>query len=115
MLNDLLESWQKSFLPSFEGIRVISRRWSPKSQQIREFLARNQVPYRWLDIETDEEAQYLVTYTNCDTLNLPLVLFPDGSHFIGPTNVQIAEKIGLKMRAESHFMTWLLSVLVRQV
>jgi thioredoxin reductase (NADPH) len=103
VLNDLLEIWQSSFLPSFEGIRVIGRRWSPKSQQIRDFLARNQVPYQWLDIETDEEARYCVTYTSSDTLNLPLVLFPDGSSLTGSTNVQIAEKIGLKMHAERPF------------
>ena len=105
VLNDLLDDWLSSFRPPFAGIRVIGHRWSPKSHQIKDFLGRNQVPYQWLDIERDEEAQAhrLVTYANSNTPHLPLVLFPDGSHLIEPTNVQIAQKIGLRTQAELPF------------
>ena len=104
VLNDLLDDWLSSFRPPFAGIRVIGNRWSPQSHQTKDFLGRNQVPYQWLDIETDEEACRLVTYAESDNIqHLPLVLFPDGSRLIQPTNLQIAQKIGLKTQAELPF------------
>ena len=103
VLNDLLEIWQASFRPPFKGFRVIDHRWSPQGHQVKDFLARNHVPYQWLDIEKDEEAGRLVTYTSSDSPQLPLLLFPDGSHLSNPSNVQIAEKIGLKMHAQMPF------------
>ncbi|KYC40985.1 fused response regulator/thioredoxin-disulfide reductase [Scytonema hofmannii PCC 7110] len=98
VLNDLLEIWKKTFLPLFEGVRVIGDRWSPKTHQAKDFLARHHIPYQWLDIES-EEGRKLSMDANPDELILPLLLFPDGSHLLQPTNIQIAEKIGLKTRA----------------
>jgi len=103
VLNDLLDDWLASFRPPFEGIRVIGNRWSPQSHDTKDFLARNQVPYQWLDIELSEEAQELATYAKCDKLNLPLVLFSDGSSLLQPTNVQIAARIGLQTQADKPF------------
>ena len=103
VLNDLLDDWQATFHPPFEGIRVIGNRWSPHSHQAKDFLARNQVPYQWMDIELSPEAQQLVEYADSDKLHLPLVLFEDGSNLMQPSNVQIAEKIGLKTQAEKPF------------
>jgi len=103
VLNDLLSDWQATNHPPFEGIRVIGNRWSSHSYQIKDFLARNQVPYQWLDIELSAEAQQLAEYAKCDKLHLPLVLFADGSNLMEPTNVQIAEKIGLQTQAEKPF------------
>lgn len=103
VLNDLLNDWLASFHPPFEGIRVIGSRWLPQSHQIKDFLARNQVPYQWLDIETESEAQRLINYAECGTVQLPLVLFPDGSHLIKPTNAEIAQKIGLRTQAQLPF------------
>src|SRR5919205_2415077 len=61
VLDDLLEDWQADFPPYFEGIRVLGNRWSPESHNIKDFLARNHVPYQWLDIETaDSEVRSLV-------------------------------------------------------
>ena len=102
-MNDLLDDWQASFHPPFKGIRVISDRWSPHSHQIRDFLARNQIPYRWLDIEQETEAKELIDLANLEKPNLPLVMLPDGSHLSEPSNVQLAEKIGLKTQAEKPF------------
>ncbi len=104
VLDDLLDDWQASFRPPFEGIRVIGNRWSPQSHQVKDFLARNQVPYQWLDIELEEEARRLVSYADTtDVPHLPLVLFPDGSRLEQPSNVQVAGKIGLKTQAERPF------------
>jgi thioredoxin reductase (NADPH) len=110
VVDELLYDWMASFRPPFEGIRVIGLRWSPKSHETRDFLARNGVPYQWLDAESDQGAQHLVDYvrsrdnaTTTTTPHLPILIFQDGSHLTEPTNVQIAEKIGLKTRAQMPF------------
>lgn len=104
VLDDLLDDWQASFRPPFNGIRVIGNRWTPLSHQVRDFLARNQMPYQWLDIELEPEARRLASYADAEhTPSLPLVLFPDGSRLEQPSNVQIAEKIGLRTQAERPF------------
>ncbi|MBH8562571.1 FAD-dependent oxidoreductase [Nostoc sp. CENA67] len=103
ILNDLLEVWQASFRPPFEGVRVVGSRWSPKLHQAKDFLARNHVPYQWLNIESDEGDRLLSYAVSSDTKCQALVIFPDGSHLIEPTNTQIAEKIGLKTRPNMPF------------
>lgn len=104
VLDDLNDDWQATFRPPFQGIRVIGNRWSPQSHQVKDFLARNQIPYQWLDIELEQEAQDLVSYAESDARQqLPLVLFPDGSQLIQPSNLQVAEKIGLRTHAERPF------------
>jgi thioredoxin reductase (NADPH) len=83
---------------------VVGNRWSPFSHQVKDFLARNQVPYQWLDIELEPEAQQLVSYAEVDgKAALPLVLLPDGSQLIQPSNLEIANQIGLKTQAERPF------------
>ena len=119
VLDDLLDDWMASFHPEFEGIRVIGLRWSAKSHEIRDFLARNGVPFQWLDIEADNEARRLASYassTSATTVSsfsnssksatlphLPLVILPDGSQLMEPTTTQLAEKIGLKSHAQMPF------------
>jgi thioredoxin reductase (NADPH) len=112
VLDDLLDDWLASFRPPFEGIRLIGLFWSPKSHETKDFLARNGVPYQWLDAESDQEARRLVDYvrskannttSTTTTPHLPILIFQDGSHLTEPTNAQIAEKIGLKTRAKMPF------------
>lgn len=103
ILNDLLEVWQASFRPPFEGVQVIGDRWSPQTHQIKDFLARHHVPYFWRDLEKDKQANQLVISTKSDSSQLPLVFFPDGSHLKAPSNLEVAQKIGLKTRAEMPF------------
>ena len=79
VLTDLLEQWQAFFHPPFEGIRMVGHRWSPLSYQVKDFLARNQVPYQWLDIEDDVEARQLVELAGAPPPSLPLLLFADGT------------------------------------
>ena len=123
ILDDLLDDWWASFKPPYEGIRVIGLRWSPKSYEVRHFLARNGIPFQWLDIETDE-ARRLLSYVDSTSkgersgytpstsslsrsfspsLNLPVVVFPDGSYMDEPSNSGLAEKIGLKTHAQMPF------------
>ena len=82
VLDELLEEWEAAFPPQFEGIRVLGNRWSPVSHGIKDFLARNHVPYQWLDIETaasDSEVRSLVELLDEEeTRNLPIVILPNG-------------------------------------
>ncbi len=103
VLDDLLDDWYASFRPPFEGIRVIGNRWSSQSHDMKDFLARNQIPYQWLDIELSEEAQKLADFAQCDRLSLPLILFADGGSLIQPSITEVAEKIGLRTQAEKPF------------
>jgi thioredoxin reductase (NADPH) len=105
VLQDVLDDWLASFRPppAGEGLRVIGHRWSPQAHEIKDFLARNQVPYRWLDVEAEEEARRLLASIGSDGARLPLVILPDGLVLTQPTHTQLAEKIGLKVRAEMRF------------
>ncbi len=104
ILDDLLDDWLIVYRPDFEGIRVIGDRWSPRSHQIKDFLARNQIPYQWLDVELELEARQLLDYaTNGEKPKLPLVLLGDGKQLQQPTNLELAEKIGLQTQAERPF------------
>ncbi|HEX5847701.1 MAG TPA: FAD-dependent oxidoreductase [Rubrobacter sp.] len=97
VLTDLLDDWQASYAPPFEGIRVVGHQLSAQSHRVKDFLSRNLVPYQWLDAEVDEEAGRLLELSSSDSSRLPLVLFPDGPSLEQPSNVQLAERIGLKM------------------
>src|SRR5215212_2900552 len=97
VLTDLLDDWQASFAPPFEGIRVVGHQLSAHSHQVKDFLSRNLVPYQWLDVGIDEEASHLLEFSDSDDSQLPLVLFPDGPSLVQPTNVQLAGRIGLRM------------------
>ena len=107
VLDDLLEDWQGNYRPPFEGIRVLGTRWSPKSHELKDFLARNQVPYQWLDVEaseTDAEVRRLVESLEAGELRqLPVVLFPDGTRLVAPANGEVAGRIGLRTRANAEF------------
>jgi len=101
VLNDLLEEWQVGFKPKFRGIRVVGYNYSPKSHQVKDFLAGNLLPYQWLDIETSPEAKELLRLHDIPAKTLPAVFFEDGSAIADPTVQAIAAKIGLHPNAKS--------------
>ncbi|HWX20760.1 MAG TPA: FAD-dependent oxidoreductase [Candidatus Binatia bacterium] len=100
VVDDLLDDWQASYHPVFDGIRVVGSRWSPAAMDIRDFLGRNFIPYQWLDVEKDEAAKQLVTSSKIECSSLPLVVFSDGSFLASPTGATVASKLGLRTRAE---------------
>jgi thioredoxin reductase (NADPH) len=102
-LNDLLSGWEPSSGLAAGSVRVIGYRFSPRSHETRDFCARNCVPFQWLDIERDPEARRLFAASGVKASALPLVIFPDGTELVQPTNAEIAEKIGLKVRPEGKF------------
>src|SRR6202049_2501266 len=106
VLDDLLNDWYADFHPPFEGIRVLGTRWSPRSYDVRNFLARNQVPYQWLDADAanrDEEVERLLKSLAAEELKLPVVLFPNGNCVAEPTTQELADRLGLRTRAGLEF------------
>jgi thioredoxin reductase (NADPH) len=103
VLDDLLEDWQGGYRPPFSGLRVIGHRWSPETHQMKDFLARNQLPYMYLDIETAAEARELLARHDADETRLPLVILPGGEALVAPAPADVAEQIGLKTQAERQF------------
>jgi thioredoxin reductase (NADPH) len=105
-LDDLLEDWQASHHPAYSGIRVLGTRWSPRAYELREFLARNHVPYQWIDVEisaSDPETKLLLENLGPEATSLPVVLFPDGTKLLESTPAQVAQKVGLRTRAQTSF------------
>jgi thioredoxin reductase (NADPH) len=99
VLEDLLSDWQAGFRPPFEGIRIISHRWSARAHEIKDYLARNQIPYRWLDAEAEAEASELAASAGVDAARRPVVVFADGTHLVDPSNSEIAARVGLRSHA----------------
>jgi thioredoxin reductase (NADPH) len=105
-LDDLLDDWRATYKPAFEGIRVLGTRWSPKCYELRDFLARNHVPYQWLDVElsaNDPETKRVIDTLGPDAANLPVVLFPDGTSLLKSEPADVAQKVGLRTRAQTNF------------
>src|SRR5579864_6397048 len=105
-LDDLLDDWSASFRPAFEGIRVLGTRWSPRSYELRDFLARNHVPYQWIDVEfsaNDPETKRLCDALGSDATSLPVVLFPDGTKLLEGAPGEVAQKVGLRTRPQTNF------------
>jgi thioredoxin reductase (NADPH) len=107
VLDDLLDDWRADYRPPFDGIRVLGNRWSPETHNVKDLLARNHIPYRWLDVETaetDAEVRQLVDSLNDEEkTNLPLLIFPDGVRLAKPEPIEVAEKVGLKTHAAEKF------------
>ena len=104
VLDDLLDTWRSQDRPPFEGLRVVGHRWSARSHDVRDFLARNQVPFHWLDAVEDAEGRRLVDAAGGGTPDtLPLVLTQDGRTLVGPDNRELAAAIGLATTAELAF------------
>jgi thioredoxin reductase (NADPH) len=105
-LDDLLYDWRATYHPGFEGIRVLGTRWSPRCYELRDFLARSHVPYQWIDVESsgnDPETKILVNALGPDAAELPVVLFPDGARVLNSAPGDLAEKVGLRTRADTSF------------
>jgi thioredoxin reductase (NADPH) len=101
ILDELLDDWRASFRPGYAGVRVVGDRWSARCHRVRDFLARNQVPYQFLDVESSDDARALAA--DIDPSQLPLVILPGGARFTAPEPADIAEQIGLTAKAKERF------------
>jgi thioredoxin reductase (NADPH) len=103
VLDDLLSDWQANVPVPYDGIRVAGTLWSANAHYVKEFLARCQIPYQWLDIEKDKAARELVEASSKDRLHLPMLFFPDGSTLVDPDLGTLADKVGMSTRAQQPF------------
>jgi len=100
VIDDLLGDWQQAHPQDSGDVRVVGHRWSEGSHEVKTFLARNYVPYRWLDVDKDEEAQRVQELAHAGLDDLPLVLVPDHEVLRSPSTLDLAGALGLRTRAE---------------
>jgi thioredoxin reductase (NADPH) len=100
VIDDLLGDWRQANRDHTSAVRVVGHRWSEYSHDIKMFLARNYVPYRWYDIERDAEAQRLLDLAQAAPTDLPLVLVPEGDALRSPTTLELAGALGLHTSAQ---------------
>ncbi|MEM9950282.1 MAG: FAD-dependent oxidoreductase [Chloroflexota bacterium] len=103
VIDDLLNDWQASYRPDFEGIRLIGHQWSPEAHALKDFMARNHVPYQYLDIENHTDATTTLKEFGGQATNLPFVIYPDGHTATAPTTEDMASQLGLQTRASNTF------------
>ena len=101
VLDDLLADWKVSASPSYDGIRVAGALWSPQSHAVKDFLARHQIAYQWLDVDSNPDGRALADSYSDGAAKLPVVSFPDGIVFIEPSLQDMANKVGMQTRAEA--------------
>ena len=103
VLDDLLGDWAAAVRLPFEGIRLVGARWSPESFTAKEFLARNQVPYQWIDIDNDAPMRELVSSLPGGVSGLPILIMPDGERLVNPKLPDLADRVGLHTKASLPF------------
>lgn len=98
-LHDLLAAWEAAYKPPYRGVRLIGFQWSPRSHELKDFLAGYMVGYQWLDFETDAEAQAILARKNLTAHQLPVVVLEDGTVLTNPSATEVATRIGLLVQA----------------
>jgi len=99
ILDELLDDWRLSYRPDFQGIRVVGYQYSPKSHNIKDWLAANLKPYRWHDARSDD-GQSLLDLHECDNKDLPFVVLEDGRALADPSLPVLAETLGMSATAQ---------------
>jgi thioredoxin reductase (NADPH) len=104
VVEDLLTTWEAGAALEAGGVRVVGHRFSKESHDLRDFLVRNRVPARWLDVERDSEARELLQVAGVDAERLPVVLLEDGAVLERPTVLELAERLGVSVApAQDHY------------
>jgi thioredoxin reductase (NADPH) len=99
VIDDQLDAWQAESLPETTGLRLVGHQWSPRSHAIKDFLAGNLVPYRWLDVDRTPEARVLLEAAGVGFDDLPALFFEDGTILRSPEPLQVAERLGRPLAA----------------
>ena len=94
VIDELLSKWQAEDRRPVRVTKVVGHRWSARSSAVREFLARNQVAYRWYDSE-EPDGQRLLAAAEADSLRLPVVITPDAEVLVEPADAELAVRVGL--------------------
>ena len=103
VLDDVLDDWQAHADVPFDGISVLGTTWSPATYETKAFLARNEVPYRFLDIERDADAAATAAAAHATEPRLPVVILPDDSILLQPSKSELAEAAGIHSVPEAPF------------
>src|ERR671937_1783858 len=104
VVEDLLTTWESGAALEAGGVRIVGHRFSKDSHELRDFLARNRVPARWLDVERDGEARELLTVAGVAADRLPVALLEDGTVLERPTVLELAERLGVVGQpAQEHY------------
>ncbi|GAB3345089.1 FAD-dependent oxidoreductase [Modestobacter lapidis] len=99
VIDDLLADWQRAHPRETDDVRVVGHRWSDRSHEIKTFLTRNYVPYRWVDVDRDTEGHRLQALAEAEVDELPLVFVPDKEVLRSPSTLDLAAALGLRTRA----------------
>jgi thioredoxin reductase (NADPH) len=100
VIDDLLDAWQAESLPEAKGLRLVGHQWSPRSHAIKNFLASNLIPYRWLEVTRDPDARTLLDAAGVGADELPALFFDDGDSVLrNPEPRQVAERLGRSLSA----------------
>ena len=99
VVDDLLDGWQADYLPETNGLRLVGHQWSPRSHAIKDFLAGNLIPYRWLDVARNPDTAILLDAAAVTGADLPALFFEDGSVLRNPEPRQVAERLGRSLSA----------------
>lgn len=102
-VDGLLDDWSSNHPPQSQEVRVVGHPWAEHTYEVKTFLTRNHVPYRWLDIEQDEDADRLLELAglgDLDRSRLPVVVMPSGSVLVSPSNLELADALGLRTEAQ---------------
>jgi thioredoxin reductase (NADPH) len=99
VVDDQLDTWEAESLPEAKGLRLVGHQWSPQSHEIKDFLAGNLIPYRWLDVEREAETRALLEAAGVTAKELPALFFEDGSVLRNPEPRQVAERLGRSLSA----------------
>jgi thioredoxin reductase (NADPH) len=102
VIDAMIDSYLQSRDPEQRETKVVGHRWSAPSFEVRDFLARNAVPYRWFSVE-EPEGQRLLQAAGHDGERLPLVVTPDGETLVGPTTTEVAAAVGLSTTPTTDF------------
>jgi thioredoxin reductase (NADPH) len=104
VVEDLLTTWESGAALEAGGVRIVGHRFSKESHDLRDFLVRNRVPARWLDVERDGEARELLQVTGIDPERLPVVVLEDGAVLERPSVLELAERLGVTgTPAQDHY------------
>src|ERR687896_724539 len=95
VVEDLLGTWEAGASLEAGGVRIVGHRFSRDTHDLRDFLARNRVPARWMDVERDGEARELLQVVGVEEDRLPVALLEDGSVLERPTVLELAERLGV--------------------
>lgn len=103
VLDDLLDAWRSTYRPGYGGLMVVGSRWSQPTHLVKDFLARNQIPYTYADAESSPDAAELLDGFAEGAGRLPVVVLPDGERLVAPSPADVAARVGLGVRATQNF------------